>query len=78
MILDILGWMFGLYLINACSEALFGWAPLQALAAARARRRPLAPTERERLLQLEEAEADRAILAAEGGGTKPRRRGRSR
>lgn len=44
-----------------------GFSPLLSLQAAVGRRRALAPSERDRLLALEDAEADRAIEAAENG-----------
>jgi hypothetical protein len=50
-----------------CLLQLLGVSPLRALQRAIARRRALSPTERERLLALEDAAADRAIAAAESG-----------
>ena len=55
------------YLINATLEAFFGWSPVSTARRWARRKRALSPTERERLLELEEAEADRQIDKAERG-----------
>lgn len=67
MVHDALQVLLTLFAVDFLCGALLGVSPLLSLRAAINRRRALSPTERDRLLALEEAEADRAVEAAENG-----------
>lgn len=66
--------LLGIYLIDNCCKAWFDWSPIKTLrqlvstyAANAERRRSLSPSERERLLELEDAEADRELARVKQG-----------
>ena len=67
MVHEVLQALLALFAFDFLCGALLGVSPLLSLQAAISRRRALSPTERDRLLALEDAEADRAVEAAENG-----------
>lgn len=71
MVHEVLQALLALFVFDFLCGALLGVSPFLSLRAAIDRRRALSPTERDRLLALEEAEADRSIEAAESDDLDP-------
>lgn len=76
MVLEILGYILSVWLIDLFCENFLGWSPLSAIRGWFTHRKALSPSERDRLLALEDAEADKMMTRAEAGDRPQKKRQR--